>query len=52
MSAGAVIIIIALIIGYYWLRDMAGKHAQHKRVIAAKCSCGDCHAKKESGRGH
>lgn len=50
MSAGAVIILVALIIGYYRLRDMAGRHAQHKRVIASKCSCGSCHAKKQEGK--
>ncbi len=50
MSVGTVIIIIALIIGYYWLRDTAGRHAQHKRVVASKCSCGGCHAKKMAGR--
>jgi len=50
MSASAVIILVALIIGYYWVRDMAAKHAQHKRVIAAKCSCGSCHEKKMGGK--
>lgn len=50
MSTGAVIILVALIIGYYWLRDTAGRHAQHKRVISAKCSCGHCHEKKSGGK--
>lgn len=52
MSAEAVIILVAVIVAYYWLRDMAAKHAQHKRVIAAKCSCGSCHHKKMEGKGH
>lgn len=52
MSAETVIILVAVIVAYYWLRDMAAKHAQHKRVIAAKCSCGGCHNKKMEGKGH
>lgn len=50
MSAGAVIILVALIVGYYWLRDMAAKHAQHKRAIAKQCMCGSCHEKKLGGK--
>lgn len=50
MSAASVIILVALIVGYYKLRDSAAKHAQHKRVVASKCSCGSCHAKKQGGK--
>lgn len=50
MGIGTVIILFAIVVAYYWLRDLAAKHAQHKRVIAAKCSCGSCHAKKMEGR--
>lgn len=50
MELPAVIILVALIVGYYWIRDMAGKKAQHDRVIAAKCSCGSCHTKKQGGK--
>lgn len=50
MSVWAVIILVVLIWGYYKVRDWAGMHAQHRRVIASKCSCGRCHANKMKER--
>lgn len=52
MSVGTILIVVALIVGYCRYRDWIGKKAQHDRVIASKCSCGDCHDKKMRGKNH